>query len=179
MYEKCVKCPKVGVTCEGPHFFTMPAEELLDWCKERKKFLKLSNEKLSELTYMQKGNILTGVPKGTIDRLFSGEHLDFKYETMRPIIKVLAGGEFVEAPCPEEPNNFADENICRLEEENARLKEHLVDEQEKTSFFKEQYSFRGKAIIALTAFLGISILLIFAALIIDLANHDVGFFWVA
>lgn len=170
MYEKCVKCPKVGISCEGPHFFTMSAAGLLEWCKERKKFLKISNEKLAELS---------GIPKGTIDRLFSGEHLDFKFETVRPIIKVLAGGEFVEAPCPEEPNNFADENICRLEEENARLKEHLVDEQEKTSFFKEQYSFRGKAIIALTTFLGISILLIFAALIIDLANHDVGFFWVA
>ena len=169
MYEKCVKCPKVGISCEGPHFFTMSAAGLLEWCKERKKFLKISNEKLAELS---------GIPKGTIDRLFSGEHLDFKFETVRPIIKVLAGGEFVEAPCPEEPNNFADENICRLEEENARLKEHLVDEQEKTSFFKEQYSFRGKAIIALTTFLGISILLIFAALIIDLANHDVGFFWV-
>ena len=170
MYEKCVKCPKVGISCEGPHFFTMSAAGLLEWCKERKKFLKISNEKLAELS---------GIPKGTIDRLFSGEHLDFKFETVRPIIKVLAGGEWIEAPCPEEPNNFADENICRLEEENARLKEHLAEEQEKAAFFKEQYSFRGKAIIALTAFLGISILLIFAALIIDLANHDVGFFWVA
>ena len=169
MYEKCIKCPKVGTSCEGPHFFTMSAEELLGCCKERKKFLKLSNEKLAELT---------GIPKGTIDRLFSGEHLDFKFETMRPIIMVLAGGEFVEAPCPEKPNSFADENICRLEEENQRLKEHLSDEQEKTTFFKEQYSFRGKAIIALTAFLGISILLIFATLIIDLMNHDIGFIWV-
>ena len=176
MYEKCIKCPKVGVSCEGPHFFTMSGAELLEWCKERKKFLKLSNEKLSELTYLQKGN-MNGIPKGTIDRLFSGEHLDFKFETMRPIIKVLAGGEFVEAPCPEEPNNFADENICRLAEENARLKEHLTEEQEMKAFFKEQYSFRGKAIIALTTFLGISILLIFAALIIDLANHDLGFIW--
>ena len=177
MYEKCIKCPKVGVSCEGPHFFTMSAEDLLEWCKERKKFLKLSNEKLSELTYLQQG-VLSGIPKGTIDRLFSGEHLDFKFETMRPIIKVLAGGEFVEAPCPEEPDCFADERISKLEEENARLKEHLTDEKEKTAFLKEQYSFRGKAIIALTFFLGISILLIFAALIIDLMNHDIGFIWV-
>lgn len=168
MYEKCIKCPKVGVSCEGPHFFTMSAEDLLEWCKERKKFLKLSNEKLAELS---------GIPKGTIDRLFSGEHLDFKFETVRPLIKVLAGGEFVEAPCPEEPNNFADEKITKLEDEVAMLKEHLADEQEKTTFFKEQYSFRGKAIIALTAFLGMSILLIFAALIIDLMNHDLDFFW--
>lgn len=177
MYEKCIKCSKLGVTCEGPHFFTMSAEELLEWCKERKKFLNLSNEKLSELSYIQKGNIPNGVPKGTIDRLFSGEHQDFKYETGRPLIKVLAGGEFVEAPCPEDPNCFADERISMLEEENAKLKERLADEQEKASFFKEQYSFRGKAIITLTAFLGMSILLIFAALIIDLSSHDLGFFW--
>lgn len=177
MYEKCIKCPKVGVSCEGPHFFTMSAEELLEWCKERKKFLKLSNEKLSELTYIQKGNMLSGVPKGTIDRLFSGEHLDFKYETMRPIIRVLAGGEWIEAPCPEEPDCFADEKIAKLEEEKQELKDHLAEEKENSSFLKEQYSFRGKAIVTLTAFLGVSVLLIIAALIIDLLSHDLGFFW--
>lgn len=176
MYEKCMNCSKLGTTCEGPHFFSMTAPVLLEWCKSRKKYLHLSNEKLAELS---------GVPKGTIDRLLSGEHLDFMFESIRPLIKVLSGGMWIEAPCPEEPSEFADEKISKLEEritkleeENAKLKEHLADEQEKASFFKEQYSFRGKAIITLTAFLGMSILLIFAALIIDLANHDVGFFWV-
>ena len=168
MYEKCLNCSKLGTTCEGPHFFSMTAPVLLEWCKSRKKYLHLSNEKLAELS---------GVPKGTIDRLLSGEHLDFKFESIRPLIKVLSGGEWIEAPCPDEPANFVDEKISKLEEENARLKEHLADEKEKAAFFKEQYAFRGKAIVTLTTFLGISILLIFAALIIDLMNHDLGFFW--
>lgn len=177
MYEKCVKCPKVGISCEGPHFFTMSAAGLLEWCKERKKFLKISNEKLAELS---------GIPKGTIDRLFSGEHLDFKFETIRPIIKVLAGGEWIEAPCPDEPDNFSDEKIAKLdekitnlEEENQKLKDRLAEEKENSSFIKEQFKYRGKAIVTLTSFLGIAVAVIIAALIIDLLHHDFGFFWVA
>lgn len=133
MYEKCVKCPKVGTTCEGPHFFSMSAPALLEWCKSRKKFLNLSNEKLAELS---------GIPKGTIDRLLSGEHLDFKFETIRPLIKVLSGGEWIETPCPDEPADFADEKIVHLEEENERLKEKLSELKEasngKLNTYKEE-----------------------------------------
>lgn len=133
MYEKCVKCPKVGTSCEGPHFFTMSAAGLLEWCKARKTFLKLSNEKLA---------VLSGTPKGTIDRLFSGEHLDFKFETIRPLIKVLAGGEWIEAPCPDEPDKFSDEKISQLEEENTRLREKLNEvtetSNEKIKAYKEE-----------------------------------------
>ena len=177
MYEKCIKCSKLGVTCEGPHFFTMSAEELLEWCKERKKFLKLSNEKLSELTYIQKGNIPNGVPKGTIDRLFSGEHLDFKYETARPLIKVLAGGEFVEAPCPEEPSNFVDEKLIHLEEENEKLKEKINVYKEKAEIYKDQLKWVRISSAILGVLLAGCLVIITAALVIDRFNSDLGFFW--
>lgn len=129
MYEKCLNCPKIGSTCDGPHFFSMSAPVLLEWCKSRKKFLHLSNEKLAELS---------GIPKGTIDRLLSGEHLDFKFETIRPLIKVLSGGEWIEAPCPDEPNNFAYEKIALLEEENKNLKEKLNTYKEELAIYKDQ-----------------------------------------
>jgi hypothetical protein len=143
----------------------MSAAGLLEWCKERKKFLKISNEKLSELS---------GIPKGTIDRLFSSEHLDFKFETIRPIIKVLAGGEWIEAPCPEEPDCFADEKIAKLEEratkleeENQGLKERLAEEKETSSFLKEQFKFREKVITAESLSLAASLLIIITMLVID------------
>ena len=70
MYKDCLNCPELGVTCDGPNFVAMTAAEILEWCKLRKAYLKMSNAKLSEIS---------GVPKDTIDRLLSGEHLDFKY----------------------------------------------------------------------------------------------------
>lgn len=190
MYKKCIKCPKVGVSCEGPHFFTMSGEELLEWCKERKKFLKLSNEKLSELTYLLQGTILSGIPKGTIDRLFSGEHIDFKYETMRPIIMVLAGGEFVEAPCPDEPDNFVDEKIVHLEEENEKLKkeinelkeandEKLNNYKEKLDIYKDQLKWVRISSAILGVLLAVCLVIITVALVVDHFHSDLGFFWVS
>ncbi len=94
MYLECVSCPKLGNTCDGPNFMGRSAAGVLEWCKARKKHLGWSNAKLAEESNM---------PKGTIDRLLSGEHLDFKYETIRPMVKALVGGSFDGNPCPAPP----------------------------------------------------------------------------
>ena len=117
MYKECLNCPKIGVSCDGPNFMALTAAEALEWCKLRKNHLRMSNAKLSEIS---------GVPKGTIDRLLSGEHLDFKYESIRPILRALIGGTFDNNPCPDphEADNLKQaETIARLESENAMLKE--------------------------------------------------------
>ena len=56
--------------------------DLIKWCKERKAALGYTNQKLSEMT---------GVPAGTIDRVFSGKYAEFKYSTIQPIVSVLLG----------------------------------------------------------------------------------------
>ena len=170
MYEKCLNCPKIGATCEGPHFFSMSAPALLEWCKSRKKFLRLSNEKLAELS---------GVPKGTIDRLLSGEHLDFKFESIRPLIKVLSGGEWIEAPCPDEPNNFVDEKIVHLEEENENLKKEISVYKEKTEIYKEELKWNRISSAILGVLLAGCLVLITVALVVDHFHSDLGFFWVS
>lgn len=181
MYEKCLNCPKIGTTCEGPHFFSMTAPVLLEWCKSRKKYLRLSNEKLAELS---------GVPKGTIDRLLSGEHLDFKFETIRPLIKVLSGGEWIEAPCPDEPNNFVDEKIIHLEEENEKLKkeinelkeahdEKLNNYKEKLDIYKDQLKWVRISSAILGVLLAVCLVIITAALVVDHFHSNLGFFWVS
>lgn len=91
MYLECVSCSKLGKACDGPNFVAMSAAELLEWCKLRKAHLGWSNAKLAEASNM---------PKGTIDRLFAGSHIDFRYETIRPMVMALAGGEFTGNPCP-------------------------------------------------------------------------------
>lgn len=119
MYKECVSCSKIGVSCKGPTFVAMPAAEILEWCKLRKSHLKLSNKKLAELSK---------IPEGTIARLFAGEHMDFKYESIRTVLKAMVGGTFDGDSCSE-PIMIDDfkqtETIERLQTENAALKETI------------------------------------------------------
>lgn len=60
----------------------MVPSELIKWCKERKKSLGYSNQKLADLS---------GVPVGTIDRILSGSYQEFRYSSIQPIVAVLLG----------------------------------------------------------------------------------------
>ncbi len=92
MYKECIYCPKLGTSCPGPKFFEMTAHDLIAWIKERKAHLKMSNARIAELANMS---------KGTVDSLLTESRTDFRYETIRPILKVLVGGEWVGGPCPD------------------------------------------------------------------------------
>lgn len=168
MYDECLSCPKLGISCDGPNFVAMSARDLLEWCKQRKARLGLTNAKLSEMSH---------VPKGTIDRLFSGDHMDFKFETVRPLLRCLVGGSFDGNPCPAPDDNENQhlheiieqqkESIRLLEEENNRMLE----------FFQGQLAANKKYIITLAILLGVTLLVIIAALIVDRLNPNIGFFW--
>ena len=182
MYIECVTCSKIGVSCDGPNVVAMSAPELLAWCRARKAHLGFSNAKLAELSDM---------PKGTIDRLFAGEHVDFRYETIRPLVKALAGGDWSGNPCPdtsENDNTELLEQIEKLKADNARLQgqtEHIerhYDEELKfmrAQLYYEQSTRRNirVALIVVTILLCITFLVIIAALIVDKMNGDMGFFW--
>lgn len=68
--------------------------ELIKWCRERKKTLGLSNQKISELS---------NVPIGTIDRIMSGNYSEYKYSSIQPILSVLI--EFNKDIPEPEPDN--------------------------------------------------------------------------
>lgn len=180
MYEECLSCNKLGVSCDGPNFVAMNAHELLEWCKIRKHHLGLSNAKLADLSNM---------PKGTIDRLFAGEHTDFKYETMRPLVRALVGGKFDDNPCPA-PAEFA--RAEEIEQENIRLKEMIknneaehhkamgdlkAEHREDTIFLRSQIQGKNFAIVALAATLVVTFSAIIGFMIYDRINPEVGFFW--
>jgi len=177
MYLECLECPKLGTTCKGPNFVAMPAHDLWEWCKKRKAQLRLTNQQLADLS---------GTPKGTIDRLFAKDQADFKYETIRPVIRVLVGGEFDDEATCQDPQQdaLAAEQIKRLEEENAKLKETIAELKEAKAEKKEEIAFlKGEVenkrgyIKILVVLLSICILVICGALIIDRMNPDIGFFW--
>lgn len=196
MYETCVNCPKIGVSCDGPNFVAMSAAELISWCKARKAFLGLSNQRIAELA---------NVSKGTVDGLLAAAHADFRYETIRPVLKALIGGNWSGDPCPDPSANeraHYEEKIRQLEEGIAWRDDkiqHLMNsnhsmetliantnkrnEEQQQSMHRlldERYKFlkrKDKCIVILSVLLGLCVLTIITALIIDRLNGDIGFFW--
>ena len=111
MFSACVKCDRVGMDCV-PNLMALPFPDLLEWWKERQRFLGWSNQTLAD-----KSNI----PVGTINRIKSGED-DCKYSTIHAVIHALLGGYSVEFPCQKKlDQEFA--HIEALEKQNSELLE--------------------------------------------------------
>lgn len=184
--EQCISCPKIGASCDGPPFYEMSAAELLAWCKERKAWLHLTNGKLAEIS---------NVPKGTIDRLFAGEHADCRYETIRLIAKALVGGEWSKNPCPtphggdnaqeqaqhEAEIRWRDDMIAILQKDNAGLQTLVANTNkrhtESQQFMRGQIKAKNRVILTLSILLAVCLGIIIAALIVDKLNPEMGFFW--
>lgn len=187
MYSQCLKCPKIGVSCDGPNFFALQTPELLAWCKERKKELRLSNAQLAEMS---------GMPKGTIDRLFAGEHTDFRYETIRPLLKALTGGSWSGIPCASVHEEESLQNkikeleaeLDRRDESIRHYKENYDDmttlvantnkrHEEQLNFLRGEIKRKNKAVTTLTVVVALALLYIIVTLVIDLADPSQGFYW--
>lgn len=163
MYEKCLSCPQLGVSCAGPRLAALPAKELLEWCRNRKDDLNISNARLSEMS---------GIPKGTIDRIFSSNGTDFRYETIRIIVKSLVGEDMGYGDCPhKQPENTG------LQDRISLMEEHQHENLDTIHFLRRQITTRQRTIWVLSALLGIAILVIITALVTDLMNNNVGFLW--
>ena len=107
MFSACVKCERVGQDCV-PNLMALPFSDLLEWWKDRQRFLGWNNQTLAD-----KSNI----PVGTINRIKAGED-DCRYSTMRAIIHALMGGYSVEFPCQKKlDQEFA--HIEALEKQNS------------------------------------------------------------
>ena len=80
---------------ENKYFITLNPSDIVKWCRERKKSLSLSNQKLADLS---------GVPIGTIDRIMSGNYTEFKYSSIQPIVSTLLG-QHENTPEPKKEND--------------------------------------------------------------------------
>lgn len=189
MYEKCATCEKIGMSCRGPKFVSMPANDLIALCIARKKHLGLSNQQIADRAHMS---------KGTVDNLLAATHGDFRYGTIQPVLDVLFSGEVSGNPCPDPSNDERvqyEERIRQLEKEIAWREDKIATLNKQTEsmqtlisntnarttqdkdFLRSQIKSKNKTIIALASLLAVSLSVIIAALIIDRLNSDMGFFW--
>ncbi len=65
-----------------PQVMSLNPADLINWCRNRKQFLGLSNQRIAEAS---------GVPIGTIDRIMAGKYTEFRYSSIQPIVTVLIG----------------------------------------------------------------------------------------
>lgn len=142
MYEKCIKCERIGISCV-PNLMTMDFSSLIQWCSKRQKYLEWTNQILADKST---------VPVGTINRIKQGDYFDCKYSTIRNLLIALIGGTKDEFPC----NAQVEQELRQLEtlqKENAELRGRLekIDERhradiraviaehkEEIAFFKDE-----------------------------------------
>ncbi len=141
MFEKCIKCNRMGESCV-PNLMLLQFPDLKDWWTKRQKHLAWTNQTLAD-----KSN----VPVGTINRIKAGEE-DCKYSTMRNILIALIGGTTNEFACTEQVEKEL-QQMEKLEQQTAKLadvetkyealKERMntVDEQHRQDIriIKEEY----------------------------------------
>lgn len=142
MFEKCIKCTKIGESCV-PNLMLLPFSDLMQWCTKRQKHLEWTNQTLADNSK---------VPVGTINRIKAGEYQDCKYSTIKHIVIALIGGTTDEFPCTDlvekelkqmEQLEQQAAKLSAVEAENAMLKDRLskIDEQHRNDIriIKEEY----------------------------------------
>lgn len=125
MFEKCIKCNRMGESCV-PNLMLLPFADLMQWCSKRQKHLEWTNQTLADKSK---------VPVSTLSRIKAGDYADCKYSTMRSILIALIGGTTDEFACTEQVERELRQmeqleqqaaKMTTVEAENAALKERLA-----------------------------------------------------
>ena len=123
MFEKCIRCNRIGESCV-PNLMLLPFPDLIQWWDKRQKHLGWSNQTLADKSK---------VPVGTISRIKAGED-DCKYSTIKNILISLIGGTTDEFACTAQVENEL-RNLEKLEQQAAKLSAvEAENERLKASF---------------------------------------------
>ena len=107
------------------NIITLNPAELIKWCRQRKKDKGISNADLAEKT---------GVPMGTLDRVLSGNYLEFKYSSIQPILTYLLEVE-EDTPAPEDEESEQEQyyyNTIEGYKLVLKNKNHQIDQMKMT-----------------------------------------------
>ena len=125
MFEKCIKCNRMGESCV-PNLMLLPFPDLIQWCNKRQNHLGWTNQRLAETSK---------VPAGTISRIKAGED-DCKYSTIRNILIALIGGTTDEFACTAHVENEL-RHLEKLEQQAAKLSTVEAENERLKNRFKE------------------------------------------
>ena len=136
MFEKCIKCPRIGESCV-PNLMLLPFADLMQWCNQRQKYIGFTNKELAEKSK---------VPEGTIGRIKGGDYMDCRYSTIKSMIIALIGGTTDEFPCTAQVEKELKQleqleqhaaKLSSVEKENEELKLRLEEyKEEKNRYAK-------------------------------------------
>ena len=126
MFEKCIKCNRIGESCV-PNLILLPFAELIKWIDKRQRHLGWTSQDLADKS---------SVPVGTIKRIKAGEYMDCKYSTIKSILIALIGGTTDEFACTEQVENEL-RNLEKLEQQAAKLSSVEAENERLINRFKE------------------------------------------
>jgi len=188
-YEKCLTCKQLGAGCDGPNLLLMDTAELGQWCNELRKLRKMTYDGVTAEAAMSKTAVY--------GFLTSANH-ECRIDTCRSVAKVLIGGNYDDNPCGNVSNSekaayeerirqierdieWYKKQVEYLEKDNAGLQTLVTNTNKRHTasqeFMRIQIKGKNKAILILAILLGVCLVAIIAALIVDKANLDKGFFW--
>lgn len=126
MFEKCIKCTKMGESCV-PNLMLLPFADLIQWWDKRQKHLGWTNQTLADKSK---------VPVGTINRIKAGEYMDCKYSTIKNVLIALIGGTTDEFACTAQVENEL-RNLEKFEQQAAKLTLVEAENERLINRFKE------------------------------------------
>lgn len=188
--KNCTTCERLGRDCPKK-LLLLPLDELIDWLQHLMTKYKITHEAMARLS---------GVPKGTVDRVIAKQSADCRYSTMHAMVRGLFNALGMSSSCADEdaaavsrPDEAmqlrhalnASERDCqtlreRVEEFTSRhdfmrsqiaAKDAQIGEQGKT------IQSQRRTIVLLVCVVIAMLLLIIGALVVDRLNPDVGYLW--
>lgn len=120
----------------------------------------------------------TGIPEGTVARVFATKEYNFKYDTIKPIVELLLTNEIYDEDVP---NPLPDSDIVELLKHINVEKNLEIDElKEQIIAFEDKYTNETKSMLShiktlrvCLAVLAVSILIL---VIIDFTVTNIGWF---
>lgn len=195
MKKDCSNCEHLGRDCPKK-LMLLPLDELIDWCVYIMTKHKITHEMLARMS---------NTPKGTIDRIIAKQSADCRYSTIHAIVCALFEYLGISTVCLDEVAAEAAAHTDDTRQQNAELQRALADSEkerqvlqarvdelvENRTLMREQIVKKDNRIDALAGtvsewrrivkvlavLLGISVLSIIMALLVDKLNPNLGFFW--
>lgn len=201
-YNQCIKCDYLGVKCDGPNVIAMSKERFCEWCRQLKEERGWTNAKLAEVAEISKATIdkmMTGRVSGLNGETISTVTCALIYGQACP------EGNWGKFPCAMVAPDAAQNSCPKCEEFQKQLEAQSASDRGKIDFLKKQLAFAEDQILAKDAqiqskderlaerkdfiyrkdriiailgiLLGLCVLIIIGALVVDMLNPNIGFFW--